>query len=96
MAESANTTKLENLEFKTTMNPTTFMRKHGVDKIDIVRNPKTNKLFFVTSNSDVSGKVSDAYKENPVISLCVDKTTNDQFFMLHKQSADNIEDTFVL
>ena len=96
--ETANTTNTATLTFKKTYSPKQFMSEFNLDKIDVVVNPHTNKRFFTTSNSEISGKAdkTGAYKENPAISLCQDPETGEEFYMLHKQATDNVEHSFEL
>lgn len=96
--ETSNTTNLSKLTFIETFSPSQFMKEHNLDKIDVVVNPHTNKRFFITSNSAISGKAdkTGAYKENPAISKCLDEATGEEFWMLHKQATDNVEHSFAL
>ena len=98
MANANNTTDIRTLTFKRSLTPIQFMKENDLSKIDVVINPHTGKRFFTTSDSSVSGKASasDDYKENPVISLCEDPATGEEFWMLHKQATDNVEHSFTL
>ena len=97
-SQANNTADVSTLTFKRTLSPSQFMSEHNLDKIDVLINPKTGRRFFTTSNSDVGGKgsKSDDYKDNPVFSLCVDSSTGEEFWMLHKKATDNVEHSFSL
>lgn len=96
--ETANTTNIATLKFKRTWTPKQFMAENNLEKIDVVINPKTNKRFFTTSDSEIGGKADKTgdYKQNPVISLCEDSSTGEEFFLLHKQASENVEHSFAL
>lgn len=83
------------LEFTRTISIASFKRERNVNRIAIIRNPNTGKLFFESpDDSDVSGKVSKAFdaNEDNVMSLCTDDTDGEQFWMLHKEGSneDNV------
>ena len=62
------------------------------DKLEIIKNPNTGKLFFVAGS--VSGKVSNAgYQPNPVISFCEDSASGEKFYVLHSKATTNVVDT---
>ena len=61
-------------------------------KIDIVKNPKTDKIFFVCGK--VTGRVSNkGYSNNPVITLTTDPETGEIAYMLHNKAMDNVIDS---
>lgn len=68
-----------------------FKMSHNVSKVDIVKNPKTLKIFFKCSNT--SGAVSSKWtsKEPSVISIVRDNDV--EFFMLHNEATVNVLET---
>lgn len=66
-----------------------FKTINGISKINIVKNPKTDKIFFTCpEDSKFSGKVSKVidYAQPLMVSTCMDKETGAQFYMLHNQA----------
>ena len=60
--------------------------------IDIVKNPKTEKVFFVCGK--VTGRVSlKGYRENPTITLTTDEETGEIAYMLHNKAQANVIDS---
>ena len=88
----------QNLKFIATMSVAEFKRQQHITKIDVIRNPHTDKRFFQASdNTAVSGKVALAWEpsDDTVISQVCPKEGPDagiSFFMLHKrqESSDNL------
>lgn len=76
------------LNFSETMTVQRFKDKHNVRQLDIIKNPKTGKMFFsCPDDSSISGKIStsDDWKTNPAISRCTDTSSGETFWMLHKK-----------
>lgn len=82
------------------MNELTFVRTLSVNKfkeitnsgsIDVIRNPNSGKLFFVSDNG-IKGAVSDSYSESPCFSE-VRGENNETFWLLHKKQSDNVVNT---
>lgn len=82
---------MSTLTFLNTYSVSQFKTLVSADKVDIVRNPKTGKLFFVAGS--VSGSVSDGYKEDPVVSHVQGDESTEPFYMVHKRSSENTVDT---
>lgn len=77
--------------FVRTMSVEAFKNELQCNEIQVIKNPNTGKLFFVTDNG-ASGKVStkfeDISSEAKSISKCKDKN-GEEFWMLHKQNQEN-------
>jgi hypothetical protein len=75
------------LAFVKTWSVPQFKENHGVDVIEVKRNEKTGKLFFVFGfeTGACSKKVESDEVTVPVISQVVSATTGEQFFMLHQK-----------
>ena len=76
-----------------------FKQKMGVEKIEILKNPKTGKNFF--SYGFETGTVSDKFESNgrlnvPVISEVCSAETGDRFFMLHEKGTGGAQVLAVL
>lgn len=81
------------MEFLTTYELSEFKELKGAGpRIEVVRNPKTDKLFF--SCGRLAGAVSSkGYSDYPVISHV--SANGDEFFILHnKGMSANVVDTF--
>lgn len=86
---------MNQLTFVATYDVAEFKAMYGVEKISIVKNPTTGKLFFDCNSSKgrISGAVSADYAENTKISL-VKGDANEEFFLIHKgNSSENTIDT---
>jgi len=68
-----------------------FKARFNATTIDIVKSPKTNKLFFVAGN--VRGACSDNYKEDPIFSFVTTPDNAESFWLLHKKGTTNTVDT---
>jgi hypothetical protein len=70
-----------------------FKADNNVSKIDIVKNPKTEKIFF--SYVGGSGAVSSKWvrSEVSIISTVSDRETGETFLMLHNEGVSNVIDT---
>ena len=88
-----NSTDMDStLQFRETYSVPRFKQVKGISSLNIIKNPHTDKMFFTCpDDSTVSGKVStkDNWQDNPAISLCVDTSTGEQFYLLHKQGSQN-------
>jgi hypothetical protein len=91
MESNSNTTDINNLKFTQQFTVAEFKSMQKDTKIDIVKNPHTDKIFFVCGN--IKGKVSKKGYSKPVISLCTDETNGETFYMLHSQSDTNVVDS---
>ena len=85
------------LTFITTWSPAEFKRKMNVSSLNIIRNPKTDLLFFqAPDNSDVKGAVSRTWApgDDTVISEVCPKEGAEagvMFYMLHtKRESNNV------
>jgi hypothetical protein len=81
-----NTTQLT---FVSTQSISQFKSLQMIDKLDIVKNPKTDKLFIAWAGG--TGAVAAKYDSSKpkVISLMQDNE-GVQFFMLHNEQTNNI------
>jgi len=77
------------LKFRKQFTIADFKSANNGNKIEIIKNPKTSKVFFVCGS--VNGKVSKKGYAEPVISECTDGT--ETFYMLHSKNTANILDT---
>ena len=82
---------MENIQLKfiSTQSISQFKNLQKVDKIDIVKNPKTDKLFLSWAGG--TGAVAAKYDSSKpkVISLMQDNEGT-QFFMLHNEQTSNV------
>ena len=84
---------MANLVFHSTMTVAEFKENMGIDTIDIVRSPKTDKLFMAKGGSgEAIGAVHPDYKEGPVVSE-VSGNDGERFFLLHKRGSSNSIDS---
>lgn len=81
------------LEFLDTMSIEDFKDSMKTDHIDIIKNPKTNKLFFTWSRKkEDRGPVTHKHNGkagsliNPVISKCYDPKKKKELFLLHEEA----------
>jgi hypothetical protein len=80
------------LVFHKTLSIADFKSQNNNNAIEIIKNPKTEKLFFVCGS--ITGAATDSYKESPCMSLVSSEEEPDtQFWLLHKKSAGNTVDT---
>jgi hypothetical protein len=90
---------MKDLTYNRTLNVASFAAETKATKLDLVENPKTGKLFFVTDISTVSGKVSNTFDSTKDIRIshCTDTESNDSFWMLHNPGeSPNVKATFSL
>ena len=75
------------LVFRETFSIPEFKAKQGVMEIDVKRNEKTGKLFFVYGfeTGACSRKADSGEMTNPVISQVISATTGEQFYLLHQR-----------
>lgn len=90
----------ENLSFSNTNGLKPFLISKGATKINLVKNPKTDKVFFTTDVAGISGKVSDKVKKLSAelqVSACTDNDNPEEtFLMLHTANDANVFDSFTL
>ena len=81
------------LSFVATYSIAEFKELYNVAKIDIIKNPTTEKLFFTANTgigTTIRGAVSMDYKENTSISKVIG-SENEEFYLIHKRgSVENI------
>jgi hypothetical protein len=77
------------LTFVSTQSISQFKSLQMIDKLDIVKNPKTDKLFIAWAGG--TGAVAAKYDSSKpkVISLMQD-AEGTQFFMLHNEQTSNV------
>jgi hypothetical protein len=75
------------LTFMRTWTIPQFKQNFGIETIEVKRNEKTGKLFFVygIETGACSKQVEGGGVTRPVISQVVSTTTGEQFYMLHQQ-----------
>ena len=75
------------LSFVQTWSVSQFKQNNGVEKIEIKRNEKTGKCFFVfgVETGACSKKVERGEVTMPVISQVCAPDTGDMFYLLHQQ-----------
>ena len=78
---------VRDLAFLQTWSIPQFKQLNGIERIDIKRNEKTQKLFFVygLETGTCSKKAESGEIDNPVISEVVSTQTGEQFLLLHQQ-----------
>ena len=81
---------MNELSFIRTLSVAKFKELTNSTAIDVVRNPHTNKLFFV-ADSGIKGAVSENFSESP----CVSEVSGAEgsFWLLHKKQSDNVVTT---
>ncbi len=77
------------LTFVKTLSIADFKAQNNNNGIEVIKSPKTGKLFFVCGA--ITGAVSDDYKEAPCMSLVSGE--NGEFWLLHKKQSNNTVDT---
>jgi len=77
----------KDLVFTQTWSVPEFKAKQGVLEIDVKRNEKTGKLFFVYGfqTGACSRKAETGEMDNPVVSQVVSSITGEQFYLLHQR-----------
>lgn len=76
--------------------PKDFFQHVGATKLEIVKNPNTDKLFFKTDGANpVSGAITtsktlDEILGNPQVSWVKSEDTNSEFWLLHTKSNENV------
>jgi hypothetical protein len=78
------------MEFVNTYSLPEFKELQGAGpRLEVIRNPKTDKLFFQCGS--ISGAVSTkGYSVNPVVSLVT--AGEETFYMLHNKATTNVVD----
>lgn len=74
----------QNLKFIDTLTVEQFKKGTGVEKIQVKRNPKTNKLFFQFGGR-VGAVAAKGIPQHPMISR-VETPEGDQFYLLHEEA----------
>ena len=87
-----------NLTFTKTMSVSRFKSVNGISKINVIKNPKTEKLFFsCPDDSSISGKVANEldYSKDLSVSECVSTEDGSVFYMLHNagDTSANVQQT---
>jgi len=77
----------KDLIFRETWSVPEFKTRQGVLDIEVKRNEKTGKLFFVYGfeTGACSRKANSGEMDNPVISQVISSTTGEQFYLLHQR-----------
>lgn len=85
------THEMENqMTFLKSLTVSDFKARNNGNGIEIIKSPKTGKLFFVCGST--KGPVSAGYETKPTVSLC-EGTDGVEFWLLHKGSSTNVIDT---
>ena len=78
----------EKLEFKKTLTTEQFKREMAVSRIDVKKNPKTDKIFF-TYGAEVGAVATKGIPEHPMFSLVKGEPTKQnpsgEFWLLHEE-----------
>lgn len=74
---------MNNLQFNETLTVEQFKAKHNVTRLDIKRNPHTDKLFF-SFGAQVGAVSSKGIPQKPMLSH-VTTEEGDSFWMLHEE-----------
>lgn len=82
---------MANLIFHKTLSIADFKAQNNGNAIEVIKSPKTEKLFFVCGA--ITGAVSTDYKESPCMSLVSSEEEPAEFWLLHKKSSGNTVDT---
>ena len=75
-----------NLKFTKSVSLNRFKAVQGITKINIVKNPKTDKTFFTCpEDSDIRGTIASStdFSKEIMVSTMVDSETGNSFLMLH-------------
>ena len=78
--------------FTKTVSIDRFKQLRGINKINIVRNPNTSKVFFVSpDDSDIRGTVATTidYTKDLMVSTLVNEEDGNTFYMLHNVGNNN-------
>lgn len=81
------------LKFVNTFTVADFKANHEIATIDIVKSPKTGKLFFSAYSSKkgtITGPVGENFKECPMVSEVIGDG-GEVFYLLHKKGASSEE-----
>ncbi len=81
MAEVTN-----NLKFTKSVSLNRFKALMGINKINVVKNPHTDKVFFTSpEDSEIRGTIANTidYSKELMVSTMVDSETGSTFLMLH-------------
>lgn len=62
-----------------------FKAETNTDVIEVVRNPKTSKLFFTFNGGTGAVSKKGIPSKNPVVSLVSDDTTGETLWVLHEK-----------
>lgn len=74
-----------NLTFVETLTIEQFKEKVKVDKIQVKRNPHTNKLFCAFGGK-TGAVASKGIPQHPMMSLVVSEESGEQFWLLHEEA----------
>lgn len=84
---------MKDLTFLQTTSLDKFKSLLDITQIDVIKNPKTGKLFFVSpDDSSVSGKISEKFDSTASVSVskCKDES-DEEFYMLHNTAESNVQ-----
>lgn len=81
----------QTLSFVSSQTLAEFKMSHNVSKVDIVKNPKTSKIFFKCST--VSGAVSNKWTSAQPSVISIVRDNDIEFFMLHNEATVNVLET---
>lgn len=73
------------LVFNSSVTVTAFKAQQQAEKLRVVKNPETNKLFFICGGvTGAVGEITGLSAEDLLVSEVTSEGTGDTFFMLHK------------
>lgn len=93
----ATDTATGTLTFAKTMSLKLYASTTGATTMNLVRNPKSEKLFASFDNGASAALAKSLDKAKPmVISECTDEASGETFLMVHNPSESNVEESFTL
>jgi len=84
---------MDKIRFIWTKSVDAFKKEEGISVIDLVRNPKTSKLFF-TCNGEVRGAASEKVIDAERVAVSLVEANDKEFLLLHAQSSNNVVRSF--
>ena len=84
---------MANLEFGKSLDVQKWKSENGVDRIEVVKSPKTGNLFF-TADGEVKGAASEGALEADSVSITEVVGSDGPFLLLHKRGSDNVVASF--
>lgn len=82
---------MEDLVFVSTMSIAAFKTAENVSTIEIVKSPKSGKLFFVADS--ITGAVAQSFSVDDVNAISIVHKAGDKdgsFYLIHKKQSNNV------